>query len=257
MIVLKSASEIEIMRISGSITAAVLEDLRQMIRPGVSLADLDRQAESLTRHYHAIPAFKGYNGFPASICASVNDEVVHGIPVNRILKEGDIVGLDFGVVYHDFYGDSAITVPVGQISKESQELLRVTEEALYKGIAKAQAGNRLFDISEAVQRHVESNGFSVVRDFVGHGIGRRMHEAPQVPNYVGNDFNPRLKAGMTIAIEPMVNIGSYEVDVDSGNNWTVRTIDHKNSAHFEHTVVITNGEPEILTLLRPELLPRG
>lgn len=257
MIVLKSASEIEIMRISGSITAAVLEELRQMIRPGISLAVLDRQAELLTRRYHAIPAFKGYNGFPASICASVNDEVVHGIPGDRILKEGDIVGLDFGVIYNGFYGDSAITVPVGQISTESQKLLQVTEEALYKGIAKAQAGNRLFDISEAVQRHVESNGFSVVRDFVGHGIGRRMHEAPQVPNYVGNDFNPRLKAGMTIAIEPMVNIGSYEVDVDAGNNWTVRTIDHKNSAHFEHTVVITNGEPEILTLLRPELLPRG
>ncbi|NLY74230.1 MAG: type I methionyl aminopeptidase [Firmicutes bacterium] len=255
MIILKSSSEIAIMRVAGSIVAAVLEELRRVIRPGISLKQLDKKAEELTKNFGAIPAFKGYNGFPAALCASVNDEVVHGIPGNRVLKSGDIVGLDFGAIYQDFYADSAITVPVGDISPEAGKLLKVTEEALYKGIAAAKPGNRLYDISGAIQRHVESNGFSVVRDFVGHGIGRKMHEAPQIPNFVGNDFNPRLKPGMTLAIEPMVNEGSYEVEVDS-DNWTVRTNDRKFSAHFEHTIAITDGEPEILTLLNTEILPR-
>ena len=257
MIVLKSASEIAIMRVAGSIVAAVLNELRRMIEPGVSLIELDKKAEMLTKKYQAIPAFKGYNGFPASLCTSVNDEVVHGIPGRRILKNGDIVGLDFGAVYRGFYGDSAITVTVGEVSPEVRTLMEVTEQALYKGIAKAHSGNRLYDISNAVQNYVESHGFAVVRDFVGHGIGRQMHEAPQVPNFVGNDFNPKLKAGMTLAIEPMVNIGTYEVEVDLKDNWTVYTVDHKYSAHFEHTIAITNGEPEILTILRPELLPGG
>ena len=257
MIVLKSASEIAIMRIAGSIAAAVLSELKQMIRPGITLKELDRRAEELTKSYEALPAFKGYNGFPASVCASVNEEVVHGIPGSRVLKTGDIVGLDFGVIYNGFYSDSAITVPVGKVSPEVQTLVEVTEQALFKGIAKARAGNRLYDISDAIQRFVEYHGFSVVRDFVGHGIGRKMHEAPQVPNFVGNDYNPRLKAGMTIAIEPMVNIGTYEVDVDPNDIWTVFTADHQYSAHFEHTVAITGGEPEILTVLRPELLPGG
>lgn len=256
MVILKSSSEIAIMRVAGSIVAAVLEELRSMVRPGIHLHQLDKRAEDLTKSFGAIPAFKGYNGFPASLCASVNEEVVHGIPGNRVLKSGDIVGLDFGAVYQDFYADSAITVPVGEISPPVAKLLLVTKEALYKGIAKARAGNRLYDVSGAIQEHVESNGFSVVRDFVGHGIGRKMHEAPQIPNFVGNDYNPKLKPGMTLAIEPMVNEGTYEVDVDSFDNWTVRTDDRKFSAHFEHTIAVTEGEPEILTILNPELLPR-
>ncbi len=255
MIILKSSSEIAIMRVAGSIVAAVLEELRRMINPGVHLNQLDKRAEELTKSFGAIPAFKGYNGFPASLCASVNEEVVHGIPGNRSLKSGDIVGLDFGAIYQDFYADSAITVPVGEISPQVEQLLQVTRDALYKGIAKATAGNRLYDVSGAVQEHVEKNGFSVVRDFVGHGIGRKMHEAPQIPNFVGNDFNPKLKPGMTLAIEPMVNEGGYEVEVDSLDNWTVRTNDRKFSAHFEHTIAVTDGEPEILTLYQPELLP--
>ena len=256
MIILKSSPEIAIMRVAGSIVAAVLEELRSLIRPGISLKQLDKRAEELTNSFGAVPAFKGYNGFPASLCASVNEEVVHGIPGNRILKSGDIVGLDFGVIYQDFYADSAITVPVGEVSPSVEKLLSVTKEALFKGIDKAKAGNRLYDVSGAIQEHVESNGFSVVRDFVGHGIGRKMHEDPQIPNFVGNDFNPKLKPGMALAIEPMVNEGNYEVDVDSIDNWTVRTEDRKFSAHFEHTIVITEGEPEILTILHPELLPR-
>jgi methionyl aminopeptidase len=256
MIILKSSSEIAIMRVAGSIVAAVLEELRIMVRPGIRLNQLDKKAEEMTKSFGAIPAFKGYNGFPASLCASVNEEVVHGIPGNRVLKSGDIVGLDFGVAYQDFYADSAITVPVGEVLPTIEKLLLVTEQALYKGIAKARAGNRLYDVSGAIQEHVEGNGFSVVRDFVGHGIGRKMHEEPQIPNFVGNDFNPKLKPGMALAIEPMVNEGAYEVDVDSLDNWTVRTNDRKFSAHFEHTVVVTEGEPEILTILNHDILPR-
>lgn len=255
MIVIKSASEIEIMRTAGSILAAVLNELKKMIVPGITTAELNRNAEMLTKKYHAIPAFKGYNGFPASLCASVNEEVVHGIPGNRSLKNGDIIGLDFGVIYQNFYSDSAVTLPVGEISADLKKLLEVTQQSLVNGIAQARSGNRLYDISRAIQETVESNGFSVVRDFVGHGIGRQMHEAPQIPNFVGNDYNPRLKPGMTLAIEPMVNLGTYQVDVDVYDNWTVRTKDRKYSAHFEHTIAITEAEPEILTLFKPELLP--
>jgi methionyl aminopeptidase len=257
MIVIKSSSEIAIMRTSRSITAAILEELRKMIHPGVTTAELNAKAEKLTKKYHAIPAFKGYNGYPASLCASVNEEVVHGIPGNRVLKSGDIVGLDFGVIYNDFYSDSAITVPVGEVAPEVKKLLEVTRESLMKGIAQARPNNRLYDISKAIQDHVEANGFSVVRDFVGHGIGRQMHQSPQIPNFVGNDYNPKLRKGMTLAIEPMVNVGTFEVDVDYIDNWTVRTADRKYSAHFEHTVAVTDDEPDILTLLRPELLPEG
>jgi methionine aminopeptidase, type I len=255
MIILKSPAEIAVMRVAGSILAAILEELRAMVVPGIALKELDKAAEQKTRQYKVIPAFKGYNGFPASLCASVNEEVVHGIPGNRILKKGDIIGLDYGVIYQGFYADSAITVAVGEVSPEIDKLLKVTQEALFKGISQAKSGNRLYDVSGAIQRYVEANGFSVVRDFVGHGIGRKMHEAPQIPNFVGNDFNPVLKTGMTLAIEPMVNIGTYDVEVDTIDNWTVRTADRKFSAHFEHTVAITGSEPDILTLLRPELLP--
>ena len=257
MIILKSPREIAVMRTAGSIVAAILTELSKMAAPGVRLIELDRKAEAMTLAYHAKPAFKGYNGFPASICASVNEEVVHGIPGSRVLKEGDIIGIDFGVFYEDFCADSAITVPIGPVAPEVDKLLRVTKEALFLGIEQARAGNRLFDISGAVQNHVETNGFSVVRDFVGHGIGRQMHEDPQIPNFVGNDYNPKLKSGMALAIEPMVNIGTYEVDVDQHNNWTVRTKDNQYSAHFEHTVAVTGGDPEILTILRPELLPEA
>jgi methionyl aminopeptidase len=255
MIIIKSASEVAIMRVAGSIVAIVLEELRRMIRPGISTNDLNQRAEQLTKRYKAIPAFKDYNGFPASLCTSVNDVVVHGIPGNRILKNGDIVGLDFGVVYENFYGDSAITVPVGEIAPEIKNLLEVTRDSLYKGIEKAIPGNRLYDISGAIQEHVEKHGFSIVRDFVGHGIGRHMHESPQIPNYVGNEYNPRLKTGMALAIEPMVNQGTYAVKVDYHDHWTVRTTDGKYSAHFEHTVVIGTEKPEIMTIVKPELLP--
>jgi methionyl aminopeptidase len=255
MIILKSAQEVAVMRIAGSIVGTILEELRRMIHPGVTTLELNRKAEQLTEKYHAVPAFKGYNGFPASLCASVNDEVVHGIPGNRTLKKGDIIGMDFGVIYRNFYADAAITVGVGEIAPEIKNLLDVTRESLYKGIEKAFPSNRLYDISAAVQNHVESHGFSVVRDFVGHGVGRQMHESPQIPNYVGNEYNPRLKPGMTLAIEPMVNQGTYFVEVDNYDNWTVRTADGKYSAHFEHTVAIREQGPEILTLARPELLP--
>jgi methionyl aminopeptidase len=257
MIVIKSAPELEAMRVSGSILAVILEKLTAMVRPGLNLADLDRTAEQLTHSYGAKPAFKGYHGFPASICTSLNEEVVHGIPAKRVLKTGSIIGLDFGVLYKGFYADAAITLPVGEISPEAERLLRVTREALYRGIEAARPENRLYDISGAVQRHVESNGFSVVVDYVGHGIGRQMHEDPQIPNFVGNDFNPKLKPGMVLAIEPMVNAGTFEVDVDPYDKWTVRTADRKPSAHFEHTVAVTDNGPEIMTLPRPELLPKA
>jgi methionyl aminopeptidase len=256
MIVLKSAPELTVMRVAGSILAVILEKLTAMVRPGLNLAELDRMAEKLTLRYGARPAFKGYQGFPASICTSLNEEVVHGIPAKRVLKSGSIIGLDFGVMYQGFYADAAVTLPVGEIDPEAERLLRVTREALQLGIEAVRPENRLYDISGAIQRHVEGNGFSVVVDYVGHGIGRKMHEDPQIPNFVGNDFNPKLKPGMTLAIEPMVNAGTCEVDVDPYDKWTVRTVDRKYSAHFEHTVAVTDDGPEIFTVLRPELLPK-
>lgn len=256
MIIVKSPAEIARMRVAGCIVATILNELRKMVVPGVSTAELNAEAERLTKQYGAIPAFKGYGGFPGSICASVNEVVVHGIPSKRIvLKEGDIIGIDFGVFYDEFCGDSAITVPVGKVKPEVTKLLKVTEESLMLGIAQAKSGNRLYDISRAIQEYVESNGFTIVRDFVGHGIGRKMHESPEVPNFVGNDFNPKLRKGMALAVEPMVNIGTYQVDVDRHDGWTVRTKDGKYSAHFEHTVIVTDDGPEIMTVMRPELLP--
>jgi methionyl aminopeptidase len=256
MIVLKSAPELAVMRVAGSILAVILEKLTAMVRPGLNLAELDRMAEELALRYGARPAFKGYHGFPASICTSLNEEVVHGIPAKRVLKGGSIIGLDFGLLYQGFYADAAITLPIGEISPEAGRLLRVTQEALQRGTEAARPGNRLYDISGAIQRHVEGNSFSVVVDYVGHGIGRQMHEDPQIPNFVGNDFNPKLKPGMVLAIEPMVNAGAHEVNVDPYDKWTVRTADRKFSAHFEHTVAVTDNGPEILTLLRPELVPK-
>lgn len=248
MISIKSPREIELMRIAGRIVAETHELLRKAIRPGITTLELDAIAEEYIRKSGAKPAFKDYNGFPASICSSINEQVVHGIPGPTALKDGDIIGIDIGAVYDGYYGDAARTYGIGSIDKETERLLKVTEESFFKGIEYALPGNRLSDISHSIQKHVESNGFSVVRDFVGHGIGRSMHEDPQIPNYGLPHKGPRLAAGMALAIEPMVNQGRYAVKVRE-DGWTVVTVDGKPSAHYENTIVITNGKPEILTLL--------
>ena len=248
MISIKSPREIELMRIAGRIVAETHELLRKAIRPGITTLELDAIAEEYIRKSGAKPAFKDYNGFPASICSSINEQVVHGIPGPTALKDGDIIGIDIGAVYDGYYGDAARTYGVGSIDKETERLLKVTEESFFKGIEYALPGNRLSDISHSIQKHVESNGFSVVRDFVGHGIGRSMHEDPQIPNYGLPHKGPRLAAGVALAIEPMVNQGRYAVKVRE-DGWTVVTADGKPSAHYENTIVITNGKPEILTLL--------
>lgn len=246
MIELKNKAQLEHMRKAGKITADTLELLRKSIHPGVTTQELDHIAESYIRKCGAFPTFKGYNGFPFSICASVNEQVVHGFPGLRELQSGDIISIDCGATYEGYVGDSAITIAVGEISEEMQKLLRVTEESLMLGIKQAVKGNRLYDISHAIQTHVEANGFSVVRDYVGHGIGRVMHEEPQIPNYGKPGRGPRLEIGMCLAIEPMVNIGTYEVK-SLRDHWTVVTKDGKASAHFEHTIAITENGPEIMT----------
>lgn len=248
MISIKSAREIELMRIAGRIVAETLERLKEVVKPGITTLELDTIAEEYIKKSGGIPAFKGYNGFPASICSSVNEQVVHGIPSSLVLKDGDIIGIDIGAVYEGYVGDAARSFGIGNIDNEVKRLLRVTEESFFKGIEYALPGNRLSDISHRIQKHVESNGFSVVRDFVGHGIGSSMHEEPQIPNYGPPNKGPRLTAGMALAIEPMVNQGKYAVKVLK-DGWTVVTADGKPSAHYENTIVITNGEPEILTLL--------
>jgi methionyl aminopeptidase len=248
MIYLKSPAEIEKMKKAGRIVAIAHEEVRKAIKPGVTTKELDRICEEVILSFGATPAFKGYHGYPASICVAINDQVVHGIPDETQLRNGDIIGIDIGAEFEGYYGDSAKTWPVGEVSHNVRSLLRVTEEALYKGIHEARLGNRLSDISYAVQSHVEANGFSVVRDLVGHGIGRSMHEDPQVPNYGRPGWGPRLKEGMVLAIEPMVNIGAYDVLLlDDG--WTIVTKDGSLSAHFEHTVAITPSGPLILTTL--------
>lgn len=248
MIILKSSKEIEYMREAGKIVAYAHEVVREAIKPGITTKELDEIAEKEIRKYNAIPAFKGYNGFPASICASVNEEVVHGIPGLKRLKDGDIISVDIGAVYKGYNGDAAKTHPVGSVTEEVLKLIQVTKESFYEGVKFCREGYRLSDISHAVQKHVEDNGFSVVRDFVGHGIGKDMHEAPQIPNYGKPGKGPRLKEGMVLAIEPMVNLGTYEVETLL-DNWTVVTLDGKLSAHYENTVAITAGEPVILTSL--------
>lgn len=246
MIVLKNGRELEAMRKAGRIVALALAELEKAVQPGITLKEIDQIAESFILQQGAKPAFKGLYGFPATICASVNEEVVHGIPGNRQLKEGDIIGVDIGSWIDGYYGDMAKTIPVGKVSPEAEKLIKVTEQALYHGIEQAVEGNRLSDISHAVQSYVESHGFSVVRDFVGHGIGMKMHEPPQIPNFGKAGMGPRLRSGMTLAIEPMVNIGNYEV-LTKEDGWTVVTRDRSLSAHFEHTVAITPDGPEILT----------
>jgi methionyl aminopeptidase len=247
-IILKSPQEIERMRASNRVVAEILQRVGAAVRPGVKTRELNALAEDLLRKYKARSAFKGYNGYPAVLCTSVNEEVVHGIPSDRVLKEGDIVSLDFGAVLDDYYGDAAITVPVGAISEEARRLLRVTEEALGKAIEQARPGNHVGDISAAIQEHVESRGFSAVRDFVGHGIGRFMHEKPQIPNFGSPGRGVRLKPGMTLAIEPMINAGGYGVEVLE-DGWTAVTRDRSLSAHFEHSVAVTENGPDILSQL--------
>ena len=248
MIHLKSAHEIEKIRESCRIVVECLRLAKEMVRPGLRIVDLDLSIENLIKSHGAKPAFKGYRGFPGSACLSVDDVVVHGIPKkDDVLKEGQIIGVDVGVYKNGFYGDSAITLPVGAVAKETEKLLKVTCESLYKGIGQAEVGNRVHDISAAVQKHVESNGYSVVRELVGHGIGRNLHEDPQVPNFGIKGTGARLKAGMVFCIEPMVNMGTYEV-YTKADNWTVCTSDGKPSAHFEHTIAVTDNGAEILTM---------
>ena len=247
MIVLKTERELAYMRDAGRIVGQTLQEIKKAIAPGVTTKELDRIADQYIRRSGAVPAFKGYCGFPANICTSINEQVVHGIPGSRQLRDGDIISLDIGTKLNGYYGDAAITAPVGDIESELAELLSVTEQALSKGIAQAIEGNRLSDISHAVQLHAESHGYGVVRDYVGHGIGQRMHEDPQIPNYGPPGRGPLLKSGMTLAIEPMINLGSPDVEV-LADDWTVVTTDRKVSAHFEHTVAVTAGGPQILTL---------
>jgi methionyl aminopeptidase len=242
MIILKTPAEIEVMAEASRVVAEALEIVRKEVHPGVSTDDLDRVAEEAIRARGAIPAFKGYRSYPKTLCASVNEQVVHGIPSKRKLKEGDIIGLDLGAIVGGFYGDSAVTVAVGRIHEATAKLVQVTEEALYLGIKQAVVGNRLTDISHAVQRHVESAGYSVVTEFVGHGIGRQLHEEPQVPNYGKPGQGPRLQPGMVLAIEPMVNMGGSAVRVLE-DRWTAVTADGSLSAHFEHTIVIQPSGP--------------
>jgi methionyl aminopeptidase len=247
MIILKSLQEIEKIRKACLIVADVLERIRGMVRPGVTTQELDEFAERFIVAAGAKPAFKGYRGYPKTLCTSVNNEVIHGIPSkDAVLQQGDIVSVDVGTIVDGFYGDAAITLPVGSIKPEAERLMRVTEESLLRGIAQAQAGNRLYDISHAVQDYVESNGYSVVREFVGHGIGRSLHEDPQLPNFGSSGQGPRLKPGMVLAIEPMVNIGG-SATVTQEDNWTAVTADGSLSAHFEHTIAIMPDGPWILT----------
>ncbi|WKY48455.1 type I methionyl aminopeptidase [Eubacteriaceae bacterium ES3] len=249
MITIKSQKEIVLMRRAGSIVAKAHRLIEEMIKPGVTTLELDQAVETLIRDSGAIPTFKGYSGYPKSICTSVNEEVVHGIPSSRKLIEGDIVSVDIGATYEGYVGDAARTHPVGKISDEAKKLINVTRESFFKGIEFAREGYRLSDISNAIQLYVESNGFSIVRDFVGHGVGSKMHEDPPIPNYGSKGHGPRLRAGMTLAIEPMVNAGTFEVRI-CDDEWTVVTLDGKLSSHFEHSVLITGtGEPELLTVI--------
>lgn len=245
---IKSEKEIALMREAGRILSIVHDELEKIIRPGISTWEIDKKGEEVIRSFGCIPSFLNYQGFPASVCVSVNDEVVHGIPKkDRILHEGDIVSLDSGVIYQGYQSDAARTHAVGEISAEDQRLIDVTKQSFFEGIRYARAGNHLYEISAAIQKYVESRGFSVVRDLVGHGIGTQMHEPPQIPNYKPAGRGMKLRSGMTLAIEPMVNAGRYEIWVLE-DDWTCVTRDKTKSAHYENTILITDGEPEILSL---------
>ena len=247
-VTIKSAREIELMREAGRILALTHEELGNALKPGMSTWDVDQLGEKIIRGYGCIPSFKNYNGYPASICVSVNDEVVHGIPSKkRILKEGDIVSLDAGVIYKGYHSDAARTHAIGKVSDEAQQLMDVTKQCFFEGIRFAKAGNHLNDVSKAIQAYAEKFGYGVVRDLVGHGIGAHLHEAPEVPNFAQKRKGILLKPGMTLAVEPMVNAGTYEV-VWMDDDWTVVTADGSLSAHYENTILITEGEPEILSI---------
>lgn len=248
MIVLKSKREIDLMRKAGEIVYGALAEIKKHIKPGVTTSQLNDVAEKYITSKGAKPSFKGYYGFPAAICTSVNSEVVHGIPGLKTLKDGDIISIDVGAMYSGYHGDAARTFPVGEVDEEALRLIEVTKQSFFEGIKFAKPGYRLTDISHAIQKYVESNGFSVVRDYVGHGIGQNMHEDPQIPNFGPPNKGPRLEPGMTFAIEPMVNAGGYEV-YTLKNQWTVVTKDGKLSAHYENSIVITDDEPEILTMV--------
>lgn len=245
---LKSQEEIAIMREAGDIVARVLEKLASMVEPGVTTAYLDAAASRESHRLGAEPSFKGYGGFPASLCTSINDVIVHGIPDDTVLKEGDVISLDFGVAFHGFQGDAATTVGVGHISDEAEELIRVTRESLFQGIAAAKENRHVGDISAAVQRYAESRGYAVIREYTGHGIGRKMHEDPPIPNFGWPGTGPRLLSGMTLAIEPMLAIGDWHTRLGS-TGWPVLTANGKLAAHFEHTIAITSDGPEILTVV--------
>lgn len=246
MITLKSPHEIDLMRRAGKITAAARALAGEMVRPGVTTQEIDSAVERFIRGQGAVPSFLHYNGYPASVCISVNDEIIHGIPGKRLLREGDIVSVDVGAYIGGFHGDCAATFPCGVISPEAQNLIDVTRQSFFEGIRFAREGQRLQDISAAVQTYVEQNGFSVVREYVGHGVGAEMHESPEIPNYGHPGHGPRLLRGMTLAIEPMVNAGSAAI-TQLSDGWTVKTADGKWAAHYENTILITDGEPEILT----------
>lgn len=246
MITLKSAHEIELMRRAGKITAAARAVARDMVKPGVTTQQIDQAVYRFIKSQGAIPSFLNYNGYPASVCVSVNDEIIHGIPGKRVLREGDIVSVDVGAYIGGYHGDCAGTYPCGQVSDEALRLIRVTQDSFFEGLKFAREGYRLSDISHAVQTFVEANGYSVVREYVGHGIGRNMHEAPEVPNYGKPGHGPRLLRGMTLAVEPMVNAGTAAIK-QMPDGWTVKTADGKYAAHYENTILITAGDPELLT----------
>ncbi|HVA01645.1 MAG TPA: type I methionyl aminopeptidase [Terriglobia bacterium] len=248
MIICKSAAEIEKLRRCGKLVREVLEETRERAQPGVTTLDLEAFVERRLAQASARPAFKGYRGYPCCLCASVNEQIVHGIPSDRCLKDGDIVSLDLGVIIDGYYGDAALTAPVGEISEPLQRLLRVTEESLHLAIDRVRLGNRLGDVSSAIEGYVVGNGFSVVREFVGHGIGRQLHEEPQIPNFGPAGYGPVLKEGMVLAIEPMVNVGSPGMRILE-DHWTAVTVDGAHSAHFEHMVAVTSNGPDVLTRL--------
>lgn len=251
MIIYKTKEEIEAMRKSCRIVARILADLKSLVKPGVRTFDLDEYAEAKTREMGGVPAFKGYRDYPSSLCTSVNEEIIHGIPSSRILKDGDIIGLDFGVLYEGYYGDAAVTFPVGEPSPRALALIDAAEKAFFKGIEQMKAGHRISDISHAIQTYVESQGFSVVRSFVGHGIGHSLHEEPQVPNFGLPGRGPKIKTGLTLAIEPMISMGDWKEEVLS-DGWTAITRDGSLSAHYEHTVALTEKGVDILSLMDEE-----
>lgn len=246
MITLKSAHEIELMRRAGKITAAARAVARDMVKPGVTTAQIDKAVYEFIRSQGATPSFLHYNGYPASVCVSVNDEIIHGIPGKRVLQEGDVVSVDVGAYIGGVHGDCAGTYPCGKVSDEAMDLIRVTQQSFFEGLKFAREGYRISDIGHAVQEYVERHGYSIVREYAGHGIGHNMHEAPEIPNYGKPGHGPRLLRGMTIAVEPMVNAGSAAI-INMSDGWTVKTADGRNAAHYENTILITDGEPQILT----------